>query len=178
MRLTACSSYSGMKRTGLQSCLSGKSPQKDPEKAAESHESPVIRNSPNWPADSSAEAKTVAELWASCCSRRQHGKGMENDLCLQRSPKPHFPWVQESGLASHRPLSVSLHPLLPFGLPKPGVPWGAAPRRVCAAGAQRCVPVSQSHQPGVPPAAPQQELLAPLQRARKNWPCHFKYIRQ
>lgn len=120
-----------MKRTGLQSCLSGKSPQKDPEKAAKSHESPVIRNSPNWPADSSAEAKAVAELWASCCSRRQHGKGMENDLCLQRSPKPHFSWAQESGLASRHPLfSVSLHPRLPFRLPQPGVSWMPLPGRV------------------------------------------------
>lgn len=140
-----------MKRTGLQSCLNGKSPWKDPEKKAKSCESPVIRNSPNWPADSSAEAKAVPQLWASCCSKRQHGKGMENDLCLQRSPKPHFSWVQESGLASHHLLSVSLLPLWP---PKPGMSWDAASLpdwdwscQACPAlagsapGAQRCGPM-------------------------------------
>lgn len=177
-----------MKRTHLQSCLSGKSSQKDPEKKAKSHESPVIRNSPNWPADSSAEAQVVAELWASCCSRRHHGKGMEKDLCIQRSPKPHFSWVQESGLLL---TTFSLYRYTHFShfchLSRqcPGV---LLPRRLCpvrafpslarsAARAQRCGPVSQSHQQGVPSATPE-ELLAPLQHARRNWPCHFKYIRQ
>lgn len=134
VRLIACSSCSGMKRRGLQSCLNGKSPRKDPEKKAKFCESPVIRDSP-------AEAKAVAQLWVSCCSRRHHGKGMENDLCLQRSQ---FSWVQESGLASHNLPSVSRHPLLSLRPPKPGMSWNAASppalscRGVSCLGWQRC----------------------------------------